>query len=83
MNKTTILQQGRVSVRWRYNRMLAWLGLVLASLVAAAIPAIADDTAQKPNILVIFGDDIGQSNISAYSRRLDGFHHAEHRPDRQ
>jgi arylsulfatase A-like enzyme len=27
----------------------------------------------KPNILVIFGDDIGQSNISAYSRGLMGF----------
>src|ERR1700742_3378307 len=28
---------------------------------------------KKPNILVIFGDDIGQSNISAYSRGLMGF----------
>jgi len=29
-------------------------------------PALAQD-AVKPNILVIFGDDIGQTNISAYS----------------
>src|SRR6201999_1237656 len=29
--------------------------------------------AKQPNILVIFGDDIGQSNISAYSRGLMGF----------
>ncbi len=28
---------------------------------------------KKPNILVIFGDDIGQSNVSAYSRGLMGF----------
>ncbi|MFT3823728.1 MAG: arylsulfatase [Chitinophagaceae bacterium] len=28
---------------------------------------------KKPNILVIFGDDIGQTNISAYSRGLMGF----------
>jgi len=28
---------------------------------------------KKPNILVIFGDDIGQSNISAYSRGVMGF----------
>ncbi len=28
---------------------------------------------KKPNILVIFGDDIGVSNISAYSRGLMGF----------
>jgi len=27
----------------------------------------------KPNILVIFGDDIGQSNISAYTHGLMGY----------
>jgi arylsulfatase A-like enzyme len=29
---------------------------------------------KKPNILVIWGDDIGQDNISAYSRGLMGYH---------
>jgi arylsulfatase len=29
--------------------------------------------AKKPNILVIWGDDIGQTNISAYSRGLMGY----------
>ena len=29
---------------------------------------------QKPNILVIWGDDIGQSNISAYTLGLMGYH---------
>ena len=28
---------------------------------------------QKPNIVIIWGDDIGQSNISAYSRGLMGY----------
>jgi arylsulfatase len=28
---------------------------------------------KKPNILVIWGDDIGQSSISAYSRGLMGY----------
>ena len=28
---------------------------------------------KKPNILVIWGDDIGQSNISAYTRGLMGY----------
>jgi len=37
----------------------------------AAVPA-AD--AKKPNILVIWGDDIGMENISAYSRGLMGYH---------
>jgi len=31
-------------------------------------------TAKKPNILVIFGDDIGQSNLSAYTHGLVGYH---------
>jgi len=35
---------------------------------------VASATAQdKPNILVIFGDDIGQSNISAYTMGLVGY----------
>ena len=28
--------------------------------------------AKKPNILIIFGDDIGQANISAYSKGVMG-----------
>ncbi|MGN6031978.1 MAG: arylsulfatase [Thermomicrobiales bacterium] len=31
------------------------------------------DTNQKPNILVIWGDDIGQSNLSCYSHGLMGY----------
>ena len=37
-------------------------------------PASAEATAgKKPNILVIFGDDIGQSNVSAYTMGLMGY----------
>src|SRR5262245_62547874 len=45
-----------------------------AALVAGmlALPASAQ-TAKKPNILVIFGDDIGVSNVSAYSNGLMGY----------
>ena len=39
--------------------MLAGLALAISSPVRAQ--------AQKPDILVIMGDDIGQTNISAYS----------------
>jgi hypothetical protein len=47
-------------------RLLAGLG----ALCLLASPAIAQD---KPNILIIWGDDIGQSNISAYTRGLMGY----------
>src|SRR5690242_8207774 len=49
------------------NQRLAALACGLISLAASS----AQD--KKPNILVIFGDDIGQTNISAYSRGLMGF----------
>ena len=45
-----------------------WIGLA-ASL---ALPAGAQQ-ATKPNILVIFGDDIGTTNVSAYSDGLMGY----------
>src|ERR1035438_7908788 len=42
-----------------------------AALVCAVSPAQAAD--KKPNILVIWGDDIGMWNISAYSRGMTGY----------
>jgi arylsulfatase len=51
----------------------AWL--VSLTLLAAATlisaPAVAQQ--QKPNILVIWGDDIGWSNISAYNLGMMGY----------
>src|SRR6478672_10778614 len=35
--------------------------------------ATAGPSGRRPNILVIFGDDIGQSNVSAYSFGLMGY----------
>jgi arylsulfatase len=53
-------------------------GLLLARAdvpVAAALPLAAGQPAggKTPNILVIFGDDIGQTNISAYSFGMMGY----------
>ncbi|WP_116133451.1 arylsulfatase [Tropicimonas sp. IMCC34043] len=50
------------------------LRTLLITVLAAGLPILAaaqDD--QKPNILVIWGDDIGQSNISAYTKGLMGY----------
>ncbi len=46
------------------------LGAAAASPVWAQAPAAG---AKKPNILVIWGDDIGQFNISAYNRGMMGY----------
>ena len=57
------------------RRALLFAGAVLASTMLspqAIRPASAQEAA-KPNILVIFGDDIGQSNISAYSLGVMGY----------
>ena len=50
-----------------------WLGLsaLLAATAVASAPASAQQ--QQPNIVIIWGDDIGQSNISAYSHGLMGY----------
>ena len=53
---------------------IAW-ALALAGLGAAvgsALPAQAQE-AKKPNILVIWGDDIGWYNISAYNLGVMGY----------
>ena len=48
--------------------------LLLSSVMAITFtePAQAAKS-KKPNILVIWGDDIGITNISAYSRGMMGF----------
>src|SRR6266481_3103487 len=47
------------------------VGSVFAATVTFA-PAGAQQQ-QRPNIVIIWGDDIGQSDVSAYSRGLMGF----------
>jgi arylsulfatase A-like enzyme len=48
---------------------------LLQGIGATALLALApwSSAADKPNILVIWGDDVGQSNISAYTRGLMGY----------
>lgn len=49
-----------------------WSLLLGSALSLVSLTAIAQQQ-QKPNIVILWGDDIGQSDISAYSRGLMGF----------
>jgi arylsulfatase A-like enzyme len=51
------------------------LAVLLASFLSLSAPTAGDALAQssKPNIVVIWGDDIGQFNISAYNRGMMGY----------
>jgi len=48
-------------------RWLCGAFLMIASLLSGAPAAHAQAAAKRPNVVVVFGDDIGQSNVSAYS----------------
>jgi arylsulfatase len=46
------------------------IAICLVAMLASTVHAA---TADKPNIVIIWGDDIGQSNVSAYSMGLMGY----------
>jgi arylsulfatase A-like enzyme len=52
-----------------------YLAAVVAAALLAKLALAPDALAQtsKPNIVIIWGDDIGQSDINAYSHGLMGF----------
>src|SRR5580698_5679933 len=57
---------------------MKWTSYAISALALAApflMPAVVQaQQPQRPNILVIMGDDIGQSDISAYTFGLMGYH---------
>jgi arylsulfatase A-like enzyme len=55
-----------------HNKFAGALGAALVA-VLAVIGGAAQAQVQKPNILVIWGDDIGGFNISAYNRGMMGY----------
>lgn len=57
----------------RLGLLLAVLGLAATPVFAAITPKL-DAQTKKPNIVILWGDDIGQSDISAYTLGLMGFH---------
>ncbi|WP_136807760.1 arylsulfatase [Desulfosediminicola flagellatus] len=52
------------------KQLVAGTAICLGVVIAAHSQAFA---AEKPNIVVIWGDDIGQTNISTYSRGMMGY----------
>jgi arylsulfatase len=52
------------------NILLGSIGVVAAATVS--LPAIAQQP-KKPNIIIIWGDDIGQFNVSAYNMGMMGY----------
>jgi arylsulfatase A-like enzyme len=64
------------AIRMRIRQLpgrVAWLGLaILLALVALPVHA-AEPQSKQPNILVIWGDDIGISNISHNTRGMMGY----------
>jgi len=55
------------------QRILRQINLAAATLLCAVVTATANAATEKPNILVIWGDDIGWSNISAYNLGMMGY----------
>ena len=53
-----------------FQRGAVLLAIAMAVAIAAAVPAVAQD---KPNILIIWGDDIGWFNIKAYNMGMMGY----------
>ena len=55
---------------------LLHFGLSLMAGIVALVCAVSSAQAadKKPNIVIIWGDDIGQTDVSAYSMGLMGFH---------
>ena len=77
MSEQGSTRQGRPNASVsRRNMLAAGTALAATTLVgatAAAQAQVSRPAGGKPNILVIFGDDIGQTNVSAYSMGLMGY----------
>lgn len=59
--------------RW-FRQMLRFTAQLTAlALVASAVTVSAQTPGKKPNILVIFGDDIGVAQVSAYTQGMMGY----------
>jgi len=60
---------GKIGKNWWFT-VAATVALVCAALITASQAAAAD---KKPNIVIIWGDDIGYWNVSAYNQGMMGY----------
>ena len=58
---------------YRRQRLFPPAALALAVLTACLFALTAQAEDKKPNIVIIWGDDIGQSNVSAYTKGMMGY----------
>ncbi len=54
------------------NRTLIWIAVVALVTVGCWPTTAQAQVARRPNIVIIWGDDIGQSNLSVYSKGMMG-----------
>jgi len=58
----------------RLGALTLAMGFILVGIPHGRLQVKAEPQTTKPNIVIIWGDDVGQSDISAYSMGLMGFH---------
>jgi hypothetical protein len=61
------------NARWMKGKLHKLVQFTAIILSATSILVSAQSVGKKPNILVIWGDDIGIANISAYSSGVMGY----------
>ena len=55
------------------NQIIRWFGVLFSVLVLGFSFSAVAQQKKPPNILIIWGDDIGQFNVSAYNMGMMGY----------
>ena len=60
-------------MRQKSTALFFWSFVCLVSLGATGLVTPVQAQTKKPNIIVIWGDDVGWSNVSAYNMGMMGY----------